>query len=221
MGWRWSSAVLTGLAFLLCLAFWLSTPGEEVRAIMSEQGPVEVASAVLLGIAALALALRARKAHPRFFLSTALLVAIMGARELDLDHAATSESILSIRFYSFPSVPLTQKLLVAPFVLALGLFILDYARRFGPPMLRGLRLRHAGAYSAANVLFLILFSLSIDGAGRKLHALFGVDLPDNAIRPLLSALEEGMEMMIPVVILWALLQAARPAGEPARYGPLP
>lgn len=210
--WHWSSLLLTVLAFLLCLAAWRVTSPETLLAIMSEEGPVELAGAILLGIAALALALRARTDDPRFFLSSALLVAIMSARELDLDHAFTSESIFSIRFYSFPSVPLMQKLLVGPFVLSLGLFVLDYARRFGPPLLRGLLLRRAGAFSVANVLFLIAFSLTLDGAGRKLRALFGVELPQNAIRPLLAALEEGMELMIPVVILWGLWQAVREHG---------
>jgi hypothetical protein len=200
---RWSCVVLTGLAFAGCLLLWASA--ERVTAWTHEDGILENATAIAFGLVALALAALTPR-EPRFFASSAVLAALMCARELNIEHAFTTHGVLDLPFYTRTTVPLIEKLIAGPIVLLIAIFVLDYIRRYGRRLWNGLRVRRAVAWTVVNVVFLILYSVAIDGLQRRLRDNFGIQLPEPFATPLLAVLEEGMELAIPLLIAWAILQ---------------
>lgn len=189
---------------------WVAS--NDIADIFAESGPVEMASAAFLMLAAGALFrdMGRRRAWGDWHLAVLALAA--GLRELDWDKAFTDSGVLSLRLYS-GTAPAGQKMAGGLVLILLVWAGLRLLRRDLVPwwhaLQRGtlslwLMLAVSGLYAAAKLL---------DGLGRKL-ASWGIELSEQASRAAGLA-EEGLELAGAMLVLQAvaLRQAGRP--EPA------
>lgn len=169
--------------------------------MLTEEGPVERASALLLfALAAAFAALWPRQAAgPRWHLPVILL--LMCGRELDFDKRFLAEGMLQLRLYS-GDAPILHKAigaLVVILVLWCGWRLL---RRDVPVWWRAVRRRAAWAWWVLGGTTAVMLAKTIDGAGRKLEP-WGITLQP-VTEAVLGRLEEGMELGFVVSLLIAM-----------------
>ncbi len=184
---------------------------ERLGALTRESGWIEVTTAALYLIATLAL-LASWRRDGRFFVHSAVLVALLGARELDLHKAFTSDSILSTRFFFRDQAGLQEKILAGLFLLAMAVVVLRYLRNW-PRLRDGLRRRSPAAISAALAILLLPATKSLDAFGRVAKGFgFEITFDINAV----GIVEESVELAIPTVIILATVQFLLGAGAARR-----
>jgi hypothetical protein len=192
------------IAFTVCGALWLATTPAAMERLADESGFIESLTVVIYSIAITALMASFRRA-PRLLIGSAFAVALLAARELDL-HRLTSESAMALNSYGPGGMPLREQIVAGALVLALAVpaaaFVISHAR----PFLAALTAGRPAAWTVATVILLLAYSASIDGLQRKASRFFGVTLPPAETQHFLGAFEEGMELMIPLLILLALAQ---------------
>lgn len=199
------SLALVMLFAVLALLLWAALPAAQVMALMSEEGPVEIASAGLYFLTAVALwFVRGRSMPLALAAAMSIVLCAFGARELDLHKAWTGASVLKVSFY-LGSAPLQHKLValmaVVPTALAMAYLLLQY----GLPVLRGLRQRHPVAITVAVFWGTLVLSKLIDRSQNVLLEDFGVQFSP-AVTALRSAWEESLELCLGVLIWVGLWQ---------------
>lgn len=137
----------------------------------------------------------------------AFLVALLGARELDLHKAFTQDSLLKMDYYLKSDAPLTEKGFSILFLAAVAAIAFHLVLQVAPGFVAALKARRDYALSILCGLFFIGFSKAIDGIPRKMRDLFGVTV-DDSVRLSFRSIEELMEMMIPLVFIAACIQFA-------------
>ncbi|MCM5681635.1 hypothetical protein M8A51_19080 [Schlegelella sp. S2-27] len=193
------------------LVLWAALPPPQVMALMSEDGPVEIASATLYFVTAVALwFVRGRSMPAALAVALSVVLCAFGARELDLHKAWTGVSTLKVSFY-LGAAPLQQKLaalaVIGPAAYAMVYLLL----RYGLPVLRGLRQRDPVAVTVIVFWATLVLSKLIDRSQNVLLEDFGIQFSP-ALSALRSAWEEGLELCAGVLIWVGLLQHRRQAG---------
>ncbi len=174
---------------------------ERLDALTKEDGWIEVTTVILYAAAILALLVSCRFDR-RFFAHSAFIVALMGARELDLHKAFTTDSVLTTRFFFRDHVDLPEKLIAGAVLLVLLVITLRYLRNWRR-LRDGLTLRSPAAISAALAILLMPATKSLDAFGRVAKGLgFEITFNIDAV----GIVEESLEMAIPVLIVLSVVQ---------------
>ena len=170
-------------------------------AVTKEAGPIEVASAVLWGLAAVTVLSLSSYAQLAYRWPIVVGFSLFAARELDWDKAFLSEGILQLRLYS-GDAPMGEKLIGAA-VIALILTVLWKLARQMPLMWTALwSERAAWAWMVVGTLGLGVVAKTIDGIGRKM-AEFGVTLSPETVAGF-GVAEELMELVFVVGMIAAV-----------------
>jgi hypothetical protein len=169
------------------------------KTLLSEDGPVEIASAALYFVCCVYALVRGGgvflKKYPYFI----VIPLLFGMRELDFDKRFTTIGVLKSKFYVSPLEPWHTKLIV----IALGLAVIVLMVMMVKTHLKGLweSVRSGGAlgWGVVLVLTMLVVSKSLDGLERKCLSI-GL-----SVAPLLakysSVAEEIIELGIPVMML--------------------
>lgn len=185
----------------------LLLPAEGLARATREGGPVEMPSA-LAYFAAVPMLLWLSRDDRSFFLSAALLMTLLGGRELEFHEAFTTDSVLKLSYYVRDHVPVMEKLASAAVLAVVAAVLLRFVLRNGRRLLRGVIERRAPAWSiAVAVALLPVTKLVLDTGPRVLRDDLSLALPANA-RMAFGAFEEMIELAIPLLFLWAIAQYA-------------
>jgi hypothetical protein len=186
-------------AYLLVLA--LSVTPAVFDPLFSEFGPFEEMSIMLW--VGLGILLLYTSRSPKGIAMAALSL-LAAAREAELHKALTTMSILKSRFYLGPEVPWQEKLAGAAVVMAaiaLGIYLMIAFYRF---LLHDKGLATPVGQILLTALILLPITKVLDRMSSVLRTDFGVVLPQRAGQ-IVKALEEGMEMALPILFIMALL----------------
>ena len=187
------------ISLLLLFVFSTTLDDATRKALLSEDGPVEIASAVLYFVCCAYVLLKGGFAFFQRFPYLVVIPMLFGMRELDFDKRFTAIGVLKSKFYVSPLVPLHTKLLVIALGLVVIAMILLMLKRHFAVFWDGVRNRTAFGWGMLLVLVMLVVSKSLDGLERKCTSL-GV-----AVSPLIakysSVAEEIIELGIPVMML--------------------
>jgi hypothetical protein len=195
---------LCALTLLLAGVAWAVFPTEAILHWTREGGPIENLTVALYLLAAAALAAASAKLPRRLGLVLAATMLAFAARESHWHQDFTGTSMLRVSYYLGPA-PLAHKLaalaVLLPVLGGLGWLARGVARRVRQG---GMGL---GAVNIAAWTFLLVMVLSkvADRSVALLVEDFGL-AGAAGWRALQVAIEEPLEMMLPVVVLVALLQ---------------
>ncbi len=185
------------------LTIGLSLEPAAAKLIYQEGRLVENATVVIYGLA-IVVALAVNRPNLGLRCHTALVLAIMAGRELDLHKSFTTESMFKISYYMKPHDPVMIRVLAGCLVLILLGVFLSYARHL-KGVWRNLWEGRAHAITVAVVLVTVPVSKIFDSSPRMVHKFLGIDFPDE-LRFWLLLSEESLELLIPVLILLAVVQ---------------
>ena len=194
------------VAISVFAVFQALTAENPFYAFTKEAGPIEIASATLWGVAAVAALSFASYVQLAYRWPVVVGFALLGARELDWDKAFLSEGILQLRLYS-GDAPFTEKLIGAA-VIALVLTVLWKLGRKARFFLHALRHERADwAWMIVGTVLLAVFAKTIDGIGRKMEGL-GVTITPETVAAF-SVVEEVVELVFVVgmIIVVCLFEA--------------
>lgn len=151
------------------------------------------------------LAVPDRVVGPSWHVAAAIALAAM--RELDFDKAFLADGVFRAKLYTQDN-PLLHKL-IGGVVLVLVFWVIGrLLRRSAPGWLRALWRGLGWAFAVLGALASVIVAKSIDGAGRKMRDLFGVELtPDVATG--LSVFEEVLELVFALLIVVAVVTWAQ------------
>ncbi|WP_156381237.1 hypothetical protein [Aminobacter sp. DSM 101952] len=207
-----SSVALSGIALSLLAAAVMSA--DTAAVLLHENGPVEVASAVLhFVVAIVAAGIWFRRGGLAGLIALGAL--LLGVRELDWHHAFTTYGLFNLRQYLRPEVPVMEKLASASVILLIGTMLLVLLRK-SRARIRELMVQRQPAFYGAIVLALYLPALKILDAIPRWFKEAGSVLPETAMK-YARALEEINEMWLPVLVLLFLLQLYLPSRAGQRY----
>ncbi len=175
-----SAAVLSGYPF---------TPTAVVP-LIREHGWIEVTTNVAYGLVIILL-LAVHRYDRRFFLHTAFVVALMGARELDFHKTFTTDSVSRLRFFTGDHVGRTEKLVVGAVLLVLAVLALRYLK-YWPRLRDGIARRSPAACSVLLIIVVIPATKLLDSIASGILSL--------------KLVEESLELTLPVIMLVAVAQ---------------
>ena len=204
---------LPAAAALLALALWLALPVKTIRALMEEAGVVETLTLLAYCAAIAAVCLTLLVARGRASRAAILLVLVfLGAREMDLHMDLTGTSILRLSYF-LKGVFSAEKAAALGAVAAVLACIGYLGWRHAAPLWRGLR---AGEPLAWLVIVFCATGLCAKALDRSVSILtydFGLT-PTRSIAALVVAMEETLELSLPLLVVLAAVQylrAKRPA----------
>ncbi len=198
----WTLLLTLGLAFAMQMFTVNTLPIATQETLLAEGGFYESLSVVgyLLCIAALIWTLRSAVLRVWYL---PLVLAVMAARELDLDKSLFTRGLFKARQYTGDDVPLGERLvaalILAIIICAILLMLWRHVRPFLAALFQG------RAWAGAVLLgigFTVLYKL-LDGIARKLAPL-GIEISADAERTAFVVEEIG-ELGIPVMFLAAIL----------------
>lgn len=195
------------LTFLLACGACLLLPEATVQRWTAEDGPVENLTVFLYIVAAAALVAANAKLPKGLALVLAIAMLAFAARESNWHRDFTGTSMLRVSYY-LGSAPLAHKLaslgVLLPVLAAfawLGWALVAHLRRHGPA-------RTPANFAIATFLVVLVFSKAVDRSVALLVQDFGVAGAADW-KTLQLAIEEPLEMMLPVIVLVALAQHLR------------
>lgn len=195
--WRGVLLVLLGLAVVLGVSWaWKGSSAT----LISESGGVEWATLIVLGLAGMLLARHLADEgllRRRWYLLAA--IALLALRELDFHD--WFHGLVHIRTHTRPA-PLGHKLATGGVTVLILLVFVRLVWFGARPFARALWRRAGWAWSLAVGIGLAALSTTLDGAERKLTP-YGIVL-DPAIYFALGGLEEAMELVFALSLLWAV-----------------
>ena len=195
--------VLMGLALGLSKGTFAET--------FAETGPFEITSLLLWLIACIAVfALLRPRISIWLAISMSIVILIAAGREADLHKAFTGYSVLKLGYYFDGSFPLTQRLIFSGIML---IFIAALAR-ITVAIIECLRTRR-GPLRGWESLVLIALTLVVltkltDRAPNMIEDLFSVTVGEG-VRRYTKAFEEGMETLVPLLLIMAMALFLRSA----------
>ena len=198
----WTLLLTLGLAFAMQMFTVNTLPIATQETLLAEGGFYESLSVVgyLLCIAALIWTLRGAVLRVWYL---PVVLAVMAARELDLDKSLFTRGLFKARQYTGADVPLGERLvaalILAMIICAILLMLWRHVRPFLAALFQG------RAWAGAVLLgigFTVLYKL-LDGIVRKLAPL-GIEISADAERTAFVVEEIG-ELGIPVMFLAAIL----------------
>lgn len=176
-----------------------------------EGGGIETASALLYVYVATVWLRRRSPADWRALWHIPVILLFAAAREFDLDKSLTSVGILKSNLYLTDQAPVWERLAGAAVLLLLAVSVVRLVRVHGRSFLRGLAAGDVGALTVAVAVATAGFAKSIDGLARKLRP-FDVTL-DPGFNARVVMAEEVLELLIPFLLLYAVLDASRSASR--------
>jgi hypothetical protein len=191
---------------------WVALPASQLGAFVTENGPVESATAVLYGFAMVAVLFAARSGTD-WKTPAAILIGMAGlvARELDLHRTAANDSVLRVSFH-YGHAPL-QTRLFALAIIGLVLLAVGYlAVRHTAPMLRALR--QARPVAVTVLVFSLTGSIAkaFDRGVGMLSEDFGFALSLPAA-VWAQVIEETLEACLPLLNVIGAYQVAKARGD--------
>lgn len=200
------AAALAGYILAL-IPFALSLSPAEHDWMFSEAGPFERLS-VLFWLVLGGFALFRLRRAPRLAIPAGVAAIVLGLREAEWHKAFTTDSLLKTNYYEMPGVSLWEKVpagLVALAVIGLGMFMAW--RGFDAVLRRGGWRSDWGATVVLAGVVLPVIKV-VDRAPAILAEDYGVTM-GATLATVVSALEEGVEMVLPLVFLAAVALYAR------------
>ena len=187
---------------------WAILPAEQVMWLMREEGVVETTtSAVFFALALGLLWWRPAQDDRRSWLAMAVLCAAAGAREIDWHKAWTGKSMLKVSYYLGPA-PWGQKLVALALVLLVAASALYLWRRHARRLWQAMQAGQPDAGTVATLVATTVITKLLDRSVNVLAEDFGVATSPST-RALVSALEETMELGLPLMVALALRQYLR------------
>lgn len=203
------------VAYILALIpFALSLSPDAHDWMFSEAGPFERLSVLFWLVLGVFTLFRLRRA-PRLALPAGVAAIILGLREAEWHKAFTTDSLLKTNYYEMPGVSLWEKVpagLVAIAVIGLAVFM---AWRGFNAVLRhgGWRTDWGATVLLAGVVLPVI--KVVDRAPAILAEDYGVTI-GTTLATVVSALEEGVEMVLPLLFMAAVAAYPRTRLNTAR-----
>ena len=195
----WHLYVLVLIALVVLFVFSTTLDDTTRKSLLSEDGPVEIASAALYFVCCAYALIRGGGAFLKKYPYSIVIPLLFGMRELDFDKRFTMIGVLKSKFYVSPQEPLQTKLIVIALGLAVIVLILLMLKRHFADFWGGVRNRTAFGLGMLLVLTMLVVSKSLDGLERKCTSI-GL-----SVSPLIakysSVAEEIIELGIPVIML--------------------
>lgn len=216
---RFRNVLLAEIIYIVLLTTfpWLLTK-QEMHSVFSEQGPFEVLSAVFWAALGLLCFMTARQA-PRRLIPCGIAAFVGCARELDLHTAITGVSIFKSHYYLKTPAPVAEKLFVGLLALAILAVLIDVVLS-GIRALRQGALRQDWMLTAALAFVTTAATKVLDKLQSFVHDFTGHWLPQ-IYGLVINALEEGVEMSLPLLFIVALVQYQRRATSASTAYPAP
>lgn len=200
--------IITASALAGCLVMFLLIPIENLRDWTREDAFFEIGSVAGYWLAALiCLILTVRGRSMRFHAETAILMFLLGARELDWHNKFTTASILKLNYYLKLQVPTQERLIGLLIAVCILVFIFYYVYRYLPQLIRMTRSGDRAAITVCCAIATLVFSKFMDRLVNILKDDYSLSVPI-WLEKLQLSLEEPLEFMIPVLIILALYQAS-------------
>lgn len=199
-------------ALVAALAVWGLLPHEQGLALLKEGAAVERLTELLFfALVPAVWWLRRPGDEGRVLLALSVMFLAFGAREMDLHKYWTGTSVLKVSFY-LRDAPLHQKLVALPLVAAVLVAAGWLALRFVRPGWRALRRREPLAVTVACFFATMAVSKVFDRSLNILAEDFGVVFPVS-VHALVAALEEILELSLPIIAAVGLLQPRWASGR--------
>lgn len=207
---RFAGLSLIPATIVMTLLVGMTLPPKFLLHYLTEDGPIESATAALWLALAVAASVFALQRHPRLF-TFALLAALAGARELDVHTIFTTQSITKISYWLDLGIPWQEKAVVAAIGLPIAAFVAFQLWRVWPHLRTLGGAGHPAIYTVLGIIGFAVFLLSIDGMPGHVAHLTGGPL-SLRVRAIFASVEEIGELMLPVLGFVALGQfSAQPA----------
>lgn len=195
----WPAMLPPLIAVIGSLALWLNLPPAEVMRVMVEGGPIErLTEWGYMAVAALIWLAPPPAGQRRGWLALSVLLLAAAAREMDWHKHWTGYSVLKVSFYFHP-VPLWHKLLALSVLGLIAWAALHWLRRPRADWLRPVTIWF---------FFTMVVSKILDRAINLLAEDWGIHTSDS-ILALVSALEESIELSLPLIAAYGLWGYAR------------
>jgi hypothetical protein len=198
--WIWGAALLALAALIVAAA---TASPDSRQWLLREHGPIESLSAVGYLVCLVTLLCLPKDRKPVAAMAMGVIFVVFGLRELGFHARFTTMGIFKSRFYISPEVPILEKIIGAAVLLILAGAMGYVAKRHFRTFVRGVRRLEPGPFSALIVIFLLVFTKTLDGLPRKLAGL-GLSSPE-ALEQFAWAMEEVLEMGIPIFMLIGIL----------------
>ncbi len=156
--------------------------------LTSESGPVQIFSVIGYLLASITALVLQWKERVSFGYGAAVLLLVMGLRELDFHDRFTTMGIMKTRFYISDTVPLTEKFIGAVVLLGLTCITVSFLLKYFRPFVTALKAGNKAAQLALHGTIFIIISKLLD--------------PSPSL--IICAIEETMEMAIPYFFLLAM-----------------
>ncbi|TVQ97331.1 MAG: hypothetical protein EA399_13765 [Desulfovibrionales bacterium] len=209
--------VVIGLCYIIFLLLLNAALEPDTAAhVFSESGPFEVLSFILWYLLAVTLVLVVRPLN-RFVVFMAFLSFIAGCRELDMHNRFTQESISRISFYLNPDIFWLERLSATALVLALAGIATYCLYHFGKWLYDHPDILHPLGQITLLGIVMVPVTKILDRLPAYLSGFFGIAVSSEAA-DVMNALEEGLEMLLPILFLQALLMLPRNKPQPHRLG---
>lgn len=205
-GFRGSVLLLMLYAAVLSALPW-RLPKAQLLALFAENGPVENLSVIAWLLLALLCLLQVLR-WPRLMLP-AMLTALLGAaREQDLQNAITGVNLFRLKWYLTADTPLGLKLVASVTLMLIVALLLHMLLLAAQAYRQRDTWRQQWAWTLLLALAVAAASLGLDKTQALVHDATGHWLHERASL-WVKALEEGLELALPLVFASALLQARR------------
>jgi hypothetical protein len=214
---RRAALVLALAAAALAVVLGLATAGAGAERLLEEGGPVETATFYLyLAAVAVLAAVRLPSLPGLEKAAVSLLLVAFAAREADLHVSLFGTSILKASFYHRHATP-GQIVLALAILVPVALSFVLLLRRHGPRWLSAPSRWPAPVVTVTTFLALMVISKSFDRLPAVLVELRVIDAMPTAVRSVLLALEEVLELALPLLAMVAVMQGRQPRPlSPAR-----
>lgn len=204
---RRPAVALVAAAAMVAVALWLLLPAADMRILMAEGGLVE--RVTLLGYALAVCVLSFGLVccvGKRVWSAVFVLVLALAAREMDWHIHWTGKSVLKLSFY-LGGAPAAHKAVGAACVLAVVAALAYLAAAHGRGLLRLLRAGTAPVATATIFVATIVLTKLLDRSVILVRGSTGAAAESAAA--LMLALEETVEIALPLLVTLAALQAMR------------
>ena len=186
------------MTVVLLIAGMSLMPSELAASLVREHGPVEAATAALFLVGAGWLLLLSIRWNNRDTLSAALIVLLLGLRELDFHARFTTMGVFKSRYYLSPEVPAGEKLIVSAIMVCLLVVVIRFLLRQYRPFIDALKEGREKAAVLALAIAAGILAKAMDSMSAPLRKVVGVIHSDP--RTCLRVAEETVELAIPMLI---------------------
>lgn len=163
----WQVFVVVLVLLVLLFAFSTTLDDATRTALLSEDGPVEIVSAVLYFVCCGYALIRGGGAFLKKYPYFIMIPLLFGMRELDFDKRFTTIGVLKSKFYVSPLEPWHTKLIVITLGLVVIYMLVQMLKNHLLEFWAALRAGSSFGYGVALVLAMLVVSKSLDGLERK------------------------------------------------------